>query len=372
MTRRSGRSTLVWELVAAGLILATGAANAQEQRRVAFDSGTSGATIEGSITGYEEVTYILGASAGQTMTVEFSPSNASANFNVFSPSSATAIFMGASGGHSFSGVLPATGDYRVQVYLMRNAARRNETARYTIRFGIAGASASAPAPDFADGQAGGPDFWQVSGVSGGDRLNLRAGPSTSNRVVARAANGTVLRNLGCQGSGTERWCQVATPHGSTTGWASGRYLVESAGPSGAASGVGGAAPQGKSPDIYQRSSGEFEVGWSSGCTVLYDPSGQRITAGSSCSAQQLAQSDAEVSARTGVPDGSATSGVDTTKAVAGCKAALAARTGQSAGEVAVVDTLWGEAGVGVTMTVAGSDKRWSCLSSETGQVQGLN
>ena len=76
------------------------------------------------------------------------------------------------------------------------------------------------------------------------------------------------------------------------------------------------------------------------------------------------ESDAAVAAYRGKPDGSATGGVDTSKAVAGCKAALAARSGGSLADIAVVDTIWGQAGIGVTMTMAGSDKRWSCLAGE--------
>ena len=35
------------------------------------------------------------------------------------------------------------------------------------------------------GLAGGPDFWQVHGLSGGDTLNVRSGPSSGNSVVGR-------------------------------------------------------------------------------------------------------------------------------------------------------------------------------------------
>lgn len=369
----ANRTMALKGVMAAALVLAASPAAAQREARVTFAPGAAAATLDGRIRGNEGVTYILGARAGQRMRITFTPSNASANFNVFAPGQATAIFMGAAGGHSFDGVLPATGDYRIQVYLMRSAARRNESASYKIRFAIAGgASTAAPAPDFADGQAGGPDFWRVAGVSAGDRLNLRAGPSAKDAVVARLANGTLLRNLGCRGSGTARWCRVATPGGATSGWVAGRFLVEGAAPGAASGASGGPAPQGAGPDVYRRPSGEFEVGWRAGCNVLYAPSGRRISAGSSCTARQLARSDAAIRARTAKPDGSATGGVDTSKAIAACKAALSARIGAARGDIAVVETLWGQAGIGVTMTAAGSDKRWSCLSDASGHVQGLN
>ncbi len=40
-----------------------------------------------------------------------------------------------------------------------------------------GEEQNSPSDDFADGNAGGPDFWVVSGVSSNDRLNIRTRPS---------------------------------------------------------------------------------------------------------------------------------------------------------------------------------------------------
>ncbi|WP_295451816.1 SH3 domain-containing protein [uncultured Thiodictyon sp.] len=85
----------------------------------------------------------------------------------------------------------------------------------------------AQAGDFADGLAGGPDFWEVTGVARGDTLNLRAGPSPKGRVVAELANGTVMRNLGCKMARGQRWCQIARPNDARAkGWVAGRYLRE--------------------------------------------------------------------------------------------------------------------------------------------------
>lgn len=36
----------------------------------------------------------------------------------------------------WTGALPSSGDFRVRVYLMRNAARRGETANYTLNVGV--------------------------------------------------------------------------------------------------------------------------------------------------------------------------------------------------------------------------------------------
>lgn len=73
-------------------------------------------------------------------------------------------------------------------------------------------------PDAARTQMG-PDYWQVTDVPSDDTLNIRSGPGISNRVVARAPNGAVLRNLRCRGEGNARWCHLETPNGQISGWA---------------------------------------------------------------------------------------------------------------------------------------------------------
>ena len=81
-------------LMAAAPVWATSAQAADRSETVRFAAGASGATISGAITGYDGVNYRLGASAGQSMQVLFSPDNASCYFNVMPPGSETAIFNG--------------------------------------------------------------------------------------------------------------------------------------------------------------------------------------------------------------------------------------------------------------------------------------
>ena len=56
------------------------------------------------------------------------------------------MFIGSTSGNRFSGPLTMSGRHVVQVYLMRNAARRNEVANYTLTIGVTGAAAAAPRP----------------------------------------------------------------------------------------------------------------------------------------------------------------------------------------------------------------------------------
>ena len=128
----------------------------------------------------------------------------------------------------------------------------------------------------------GPDYWRVHGVASNDTLNIRSGPSTSNRIVASAPNGAIFRNLGCRGSGNSRWCHLETPDGRISGWAAGRYLQESGAPN-----TGNISGSDEVPELHLRNSGEMEVRFASGCTALYNPAGRRINAGSSCSRTQL-------------------------------------------------------------------------------------
>ncbi|MFB1486113.1 MULTISPECIES: SH3 domain-containing protein [unclassified Thiocapsa] len=203
------------------------------EERVQFKAGTSGTTLKGNLRGRDTLDYVLGAKAGQHMTVELHTDNPQNYFNILPPgSSDEAIFVGSSSGNRFDGTLPDSGDYRIRVYLMRAAARRDEQASYRLSIHIGGdhhQSSAAPTGDFADGLSGGPDYWEVTGVPRGDTLNVRAGPSSHETVLDEVDNGTLLRNLGCRMSGGHRWCRVAPLGGSgASGWVAGSYLRESA------------------------------------------------------------------------------------------------------------------------------------------------
>ena len=127
--------------VLTGLLLGTTlAASSADIRRekIQFEAGTSGTTIKGEIKGHQTVDYQLRANAGHSMVVIFKPNNLSAYFNILPPGSDMAIFVGATYGNHFEAELPDDGIYTIRVYLMRNAARRNETSHYTLRVDIAG------------------------------------------------------------------------------------------------------------------------------------------------------------------------------------------------------------------------------------------
>ncbi len=206
--------------------------------QVRFGAGKTGTTIEGRITGYDSVSYTLGAEAGQTMRVVLDPSNLATYFNVYAPGSGPGDEALANSEmigplvpelNRFEGRLPASGTYTVSVYMMRAAARRNEVSDYTLDISITGATGASVRGDFADGLAGGPDFLEVRTARGGP-LNLRSAPSGGASVVTQFAYGTTVRNLGCRMAEGRRWCRVATLAGpGVEGWAAGDFLVEGSG-----------------------------------------------------------------------------------------------------------------------------------------------
>jgi|WetSurMetagenome_2_1015567.scaffolds.fasta_scaffold71785_2 hypothetical protein len=106
---------------------------------VHFTKGATSTVIKGQVKGDHYIDYQVRASAGQTLNVELKTSNASSYFNINPPGSGdVAMFIGSTSGNRFSGVLPTDGDYSIRVYLMRNAARRNEVANFTLTVGVTG------------------------------------------------------------------------------------------------------------------------------------------------------------------------------------------------------------------------------------------
>jgi hypothetical protein len=125
--------------IALVMAMSTASVEAADQTtEVKFEPGATSATINGSLEGYDTNNFLLGATAGQVLKVTFKPANRSCYVNVNAPDSDEALFNGSIAGDDFSGTLPVDGNYQAMVYLMRNAARRNETCEYTITFEIDG------------------------------------------------------------------------------------------------------------------------------------------------------------------------------------------------------------------------------------------
>jgi len=113
-------------------------AQTAKPERVQFAKGKSAKTIKGTLKGDQSRLFVVNLRAGQTMTVKLNSSNSSTYFNVTAPGAQQAMFIGSTSGNSMTEVVPSSGDYTIDLYLMRNAARRNETTSFTITIGATG------------------------------------------------------------------------------------------------------------------------------------------------------------------------------------------------------------------------------------------
>ena len=103
---------------------------------VALPANQATHSVQGKIKGYATAEYTLAGKAGQTLSVKLNTKQPSTYFNITQAGQDEALFTGSSSGNSYQGKLPADGAYVVQVYLMRNAARRNAVASYTLEMGL--------------------------------------------------------------------------------------------------------------------------------------------------------------------------------------------------------------------------------------------
>lgn len=187
----------------AALVLsaACGPATAGMRREeVRFGKGAVETTINGRIKGHDYVDYLLSARKGATLTITFAPSNLATYFNLLPPGSESALFIGSTSGNSFTGGLPSDGTYTIRVYLIRSAARRKESSRYTLKVSLKETEqpSAAPAP------AGGTPFnrtlelqgirFHVTCPNAGSLNTLTIVPSgleIINEPIVKAIDGTV-------------------------------------------------------------------------------------------------------------------------------------------------------------------------------------
>ncbi len=136
MTLRQTFATAALALSLIALPFATVAQSpTPKPERVQFAKGMSSKVIKGAIKGDQSRLFLVNLRAGQKISVKLVSSNSSAYFNVTAPGAQGAMFIGSTSGNEFKDVIPSSGDYKIDLYLMRNAARRNETANFTITIG---------------------------------------------------------------------------------------------------------------------------------------------------------------------------------------------------------------------------------------------
>jgi len=148
-----------------GALAALSPADAGDARtvRVKLGPGASKAVLRGVVRGYQSVDYKVAARAGQRMTAALSAQNGSVYFNIFEPGAKPgegyALFAGDTGGNRFEGQFAKSGDYTMQVYLYRNAARLGVQAKYALEVKVLDSQTDGrSAGETSDAKVAGTDF----------------------------------------------------------------------------------------------------------------------------------------------------------------------------------------------------------------------
>jgi hypothetical protein len=128
--RRLAAAVIILTLLVLPLsILAQGA-----PERVRFQSGHSSTTLKGRIAGFDTKDYVVGAKAGQAMSLRLSSSHASTYFVIYSINGRATDMNETT---EWSENLSESGDYLIRVFMMRSAARRKgAAANFTLSISI--------------------------------------------------------------------------------------------------------------------------------------------------------------------------------------------------------------------------------------------
>ena len=103
-------------------------------QRIRFARGHSSTTISGRIAGFDTKDYVVGASAGQEMTLRLKSSNPGAFFVIYTINGRATDMNETT---EWSERLSESGDYLIRVFMMRSAARRKGAiASYTLSVAI--------------------------------------------------------------------------------------------------------------------------------------------------------------------------------------------------------------------------------------------
>jgi hypothetical protein len=179
-------------------MLGGGPASGQEIRteEIRFSGDSARVMITGRLQGRETVDYLIPAEAGDLLSVVLESRHLSCYFNLLPPGADTALHIGSHSGPTCSTRATSSGMYIARVYLMRNAARRGETARYTLRIARSGTSpgsSSTAMPALPPDRVAASGQVKISRGSGGERWTdfrvLRDPPAKSATIWILQGNG---------------------------------------------------------------------------------------------------------------------------------------------------------------------------------------
>jgi hypothetical protein len=212
--------------------------------RIEFQRGKSAVTIRESVSGEERLVYRFAAKAGQTIDMKLSSTTRLVEFRLYAPGQwpdgktlAASNFAGAilPELNRYIGKAPASGDYRIVLRHLREVAPTGLVSSFRLDLSVTGSGTAADGGVATqlpgDTPVGEPEYWRVSGLKAGDKLNMRSGPGTSFRVIDQLAQGEVVKNESCAPQAGAQWCEVSRPgKPRESGWVSARYLVASSAP----------------------------------------------------------------------------------------------------------------------------------------------
>ncbi|WP_198077652.1 DNA breaking-rejoining protein [Acinetobacter calcoaceticus] len=106
------------------------------EQKVNFLQGSTHLTLTGKFQGYDDVKYRISAKNGQILRFNINSLGNLAYINIFAPGKKpgkdNALLIGSTVGFKGELTLPVDGDYIIQVYQMRNSARKNKTVKYSL------------------------------------------------------------------------------------------------------------------------------------------------------------------------------------------------------------------------------------------------
>jgi hypothetical protein len=106
------------------------------EQKVNFLQGSTHLTLTGKFQGYDDVRYRISAKNGQILRFNINSLGNLAYVNIFAPGKKpgkdNALLIGSTVGFKGELTLPVDGDYIIQVYQMRNSARKNKTVKYSL------------------------------------------------------------------------------------------------------------------------------------------------------------------------------------------------------------------------------------------------
>lgn len=100
--------------------------------RVTFHDDLTVRSFEDALDGFNEISYVVALREGQSLQVSLASNNISNCFDIYAPGATKPFYVGGDSGSTHRMLARTAGDYTVKVFLLRLAARDNQSAQYTL------------------------------------------------------------------------------------------------------------------------------------------------------------------------------------------------------------------------------------------------